>query len=71
MGDSLVMSIWRRLTGRPARRAELDDEEMAEVVDRQTRNLLNLDASTFADKLKSGELDRRDWRVEYLSGLVE
>jgi len=71
MGDSIFVSLWRWLTGQESRRAELGEAEMAQVIDEQARELLNMNAQTFALKLRAGELDRHDWRVEYLAGLVE
>ena len=71
MGDSPLVSFWRRLTGREPRRAELDEAEMAQVIDEQAQMLLNMNSETFVHKLRKGELDRHDWRVEYLAGLVE
>ena len=71
MGDSRLVALWRRLRGERPRKAELDKAEMAEVIDRQTRGLLDMNSESFIVLLRSGELDRSDWRVEYLAGLVE
>ena len=51
--------------------AELSRDEWRAEIDKQTRALLDMPSESFVLKLSTGELDRRDWRVEYLSGLVE
>ncbi len=71
MGDSIIITIWRRIRRQESRRAELNDSEMARVIEQQVKELLNIDTPTFARRLRNGELDRRDWRVEYLAGLVD
>ncbi|GEM_PF-5193455 len=51
--------------------AELSPEEWRAELDRQTRTLLGMPSESFVLGLSTGELDRNDWRVEYLAGLAE
>ena len=61
MGDSFLVRMKRWLWREPPRTVELSEEEMAATIDRQTRELLDMNSESFIVALNEGSLDRTDW----------